>query len=253
MPHSRQIKAQARLRISQTKPSPFFVGFVFVILIYAIQMVVRQMNLGPVFFDLNAAQAGDVANVYTYDTSNFTFFSTLLLLAFQVIMILLDFGVRFYSLDVWREAPTSVSCLFDGFANFVRCVLLWLCKNVILSVLFMAFIVPGVIGFYSYRQAELLLADHPEWGPMRCLRESRQLMKGHKMEMFKLDISMLHLYILSCFVVAKVFTDPYINVAKAEFFDIISGHVPPLDDDKSNQDWVGDQSDKNSDRKPWEY
>ena len=53
---------------------------------------------------------------------------------------------------------------------------------------------PGVYLFYGWRLAYLVLAEHPEYGPIRCLRQSRRLMVGERMNLFRLDLSCVLLY-----------------------------------------------------------
>lgn len=49
----------------------------------------------------------------------------------------------------------------------------------------------AIIGvpFYRYRFLWLVKAEHPEWSAGACIRASRELTDGHKMESFRLDCS----------------------------------------------------------------
>ncbi|MBQ8201354.1 MAG: DUF975 family protein [Clostridia bacterium] len=52
-------------------------------------------------------------------------------------------------------------------------------------------IVLGVRAVYSYSLAMFFLADHPETSSLACIRRSKEVMKGRRMEMFMLEISFL--------------------------------------------------------------
>lgn len=58
------------------------------------------------------------------------------------------------------------------------------------------FIVPGVIAFYRYRYVFYVKNDNPDWGVLRCFRECRRMMAGHKLRAFCLDLSYWKLILL---------------------------------------------------------
>ncbi len=62
------------------------------------------------------------------------------------------------------------------------------------------FILPGVILFYRWRLSWFVLAEHPEYGPIRCLKQSARLMVGEKMNLFRLDLSLWLPYALALIV-----------------------------------------------------
>lgn len=52
-------------------------------------------------------------------------------------------------------------------------------------------IVPGVLAAYRYAMADYLLATHSDLGPIEALRRSSSRMNGHRLELFKLQLSFL--------------------------------------------------------------
>ena len=44
-----------------------------------------------------------------------------------------------------------------------------------------------IIAFYRYRFLFLVKAEHPDWSAGACMKRCRELMKGHKMDSFRLD------------------------------------------------------------------
>ena len=97
----------------------------------------------------------------------------------------------------WRDLPGQFSRIHKVFViSFVR-------EIGCLAGLFL-FIVPGVMLFYRWRLCWFVLAEHPEYGPIKCLRQSARLMVGEKMNLFRLDMSLLLPYALA--LIAYYFT-----------------------------------------------
>ena len=85
-------------------------------------------------------------------------------------------------------------------------------------------IVPGIIAAFAYSQAVYILLDNPEKGVMQCLKESRQMMKGHKWELFRLDLSFLGWLLLSAIVMpVEIWTTPYISTTKVLYYEKLRG------------------------------
>ncbi len=92
--------------------------------------------------------------------------------------------------------------------------------------------VPGIIKTYSYAQADLLFAEdvknnRPIANATEYLTESRELMLGHKMELFVLDLTFIGWWILMAltFGLAAIYVVPYHTAARAEFFVELRGGV----------------------------
>ncbi|MDD5864155.1 MAG: DUF975 family protein [Firmicutes bacterium] len=62
---------------------------------------------------------------------------------------------------------------------------------ILCAVLFLAVAAPF---FYRYRMADYLLIDRPGIGAVAALRESRKMMKGHRVQLLKLDLSLWWFY-----------------------------------------------------------
>jgi uncharacterized membrane protein len=87
----------------------------------------------------------------------------------------------------------------DAFSNFARPFgLAWLFILVTVKILMwsLLFIVPGIVAAYRYSQVWNLKADNPEWSASKCIDESSRIMKGLKMQRFRLDISFLFWWVI---------------------------------------------------------
>ena len=92
------------------------------------------------------------------------------------------------------------------------------------------FIIPGIVKSYSYSMAYFIKLDHPELEANACITESRKLMKGHKWQLFVMDLSFIGWYIVGmlCLGVGVLWVDAYHETAKAEFYRALLGEENPI-------------------------
>ena len=77
---------------------------------------------------------------------------------------------------------------------------------------------------YTYTYAHMIMAEYPTIGVIDALRNSRNLMRGHKWKLFCLEISFIGwilLAALSCGI-GFIFLNPYIAAARTAFYHDIS-------------------------------
>ena len=90
-------------------------------------------------------------------------------------------------------------------------VLLWTC------LLF----IPDLIMAYAYALTPYILEEHPEIGAWSASTRSREMMRGHKFDLFYLHLSFLGwilLGILTCGI-GLLWVIPYLNAAQAAFYN----------------------------------
>ena len=81
-------------------------------------------------------------------------------------------------------------------------------------------IVPGIIAALSYAMTPFILEEHPELTASEAIARSKELMDGHKMDLFILNLTFLGWDIL-CALTANIghlFLNPYKNAAYAVFY-----------------------------------
>ncbi len=169
---------------------------------------------------------------------------SLLVLAIDIMLIMLNVGFSVACLSTARRQGASVGNLFDGFSRFLRALGVEILQSLILSAYGMIYALPvsflivsntalGALGpliclpllffavraFYSYRQAVYLMLDHPELSAFGCLRVSRALMNGHRWEMFKLALSFIGWLLLELIPLASIWVLPYTQVCYAGYYD----------------------------------
>ena len=142
-----------------------------------------------------------------------------------VTMWVVHAGFLVFLLNTVRRHSPAVGNLLDGFGFFPKVIVLNLLEAVLVFLWSLLLFVPGVVAHYSYSQAMYLLIDDPTKSPVQCLRESRRMMDGHKMELFELDLSFLGWYLLSLFpalgYAVRIWTTPYIGTTKTLYFEYL--------------------------------
>ena len=145
----------------------------------------------------------------------------------NIVMTVVSAGFVIFLLNTIRGNSPCFGNLLDGFGMFFKVIFLNIIEAVFISLWSMLFIFPGIVAFYRYSQAIYILIDNPEKSPMQCIRESKAMMRGHKNELFMLDLSLIGWYILSTLPVVgygfKVWTVPYSGMIKALYYEYLCG------------------------------
>lgn len=112
--------------------------------------------------------------------------------------------------------------LFDGFKGdlFGQTLLLGLLQTIFVALWSLLLVVPGIIKGYAYSMSYYIKVDHPEYDWKQCLDESQRMMKGHKMDLFLLQLSFIGWAIVGmlCLGIGVVWVEAYINAATTEFY-----------------------------------
>ena len=82
------------------------------------------------------------------------------------------------------------------------------------------FIIPGIIARLSYAMTPFLMAEHPEMTAAEAISRSKELMYGHKWELFVLRLTFIGWSILAALTmnVGNLVLNPYKNAAEASFY-----------------------------------
>ena len=145
----------------------------------------------------------------------------------QILLVIVDAGFILFLLNTIRGTGACLGNLLDGFGFFFKIILLSIVESVFIALWSLLLVFPGIIASYRYRMAIYLLVDDPGRGVMECLRISKEMMKGHKWELFVLDLSFIGWNLLAMLPVigwaVQIWTMPYINLTYALYFENLSG------------------------------
>ena len=110
---------------------------------------------------------------------------------------------------------------FSGFkSNYKRNTGAILLMGIKIALWSFVFVIPGIIKSFQYAMIPYILADNAEITTKEAFKKSKEMMKGNKWRLFKLNFSFIG-WILLCFLtfgIGVFFLMPYINAANAEFY-----------------------------------
>ena len=138
-------------------------------------------------------------------------------------------GWQLFTLRASRGEETGgIETLFACFQQFWRFLLAHLLMNLFTFLWSMLFIIPGIIARYSYTQTIHIMLDNPDISPLEAIAASKQLMRGHKMEYFILELSFLGWAYLSVFTfgLLGIWLNPYMQVTFANYYNALIGWQP---------------------------
>lgn len=145
----------------------------------------------------------------------------------QILLAIVDAGFILFLLNTIRSTGACLGNLLDGFGFFLKIILLSIVQYIFVALWSLLLVFPGIIAAYRYRMAIYLLVDDPSRGVMECLRLSGEMMKGHKWELFVLDLSFIGWGFLAMLPVigyaVQVWTVPYMSMTKALYYENLSG------------------------------
>ena len=131
-------------------------------------------------------------------------------------------------LSLSRKGEIRVETMFEGFEDdFLQTMLIGLMSGIFTLLWSLLFIIPGIIKSYAYSMAYFIKVDHPEYQWKACLDESQRIMKGHKWDLFCLDLSFIGWILLSyvtC-LIGAFWVSPYIQAAHVSFYESIKDDV----------------------------
>lgn len=133
----------------------------------------------------------------------------------------LTYGVHGITLACARGFSWKIEHLFKGFTKaFGESIILNLLQSVFIFLWSMLFVIPGIVKTYSYAMSYYIANDNPGLSANECITKSREMMRGHKWQLFCLDLSFVGWYIIGslCFGLGTLLVVPYHEVARANFY-----------------------------------
>ncbi|NLC72488.1 MAG: DUF975 family protein [Ruminococcaceae bacterium] len=247
-----ELKRSAKERISASETSPYLVMIVYMLFFAVIGMLIY--NLGPKI-DIKGliAAANDPSKAEAYLRATAATQAAVparnyfIMIALSLVSMPFSTGLIVFFMLVWRRLPNCIGNLFDGFAIIFRIIWLGILSGIMIMLWSLLLYFPGIIAAYRYRLAPYLLIDNPHMSALDCIRESKRLMKGHKWELFVLDLSFILWQLLTAIPFVSIYTTPYFQTTYAGYYDIRRA--------EDGKPWSGTLSPDNN-RKgppPWDY
>ena len=135
----------------------------------------------------------------------------------------LSVGLAFFSLCVYRAQELKFESMFTvGFTEYGRKLggMLWM--ELFTFLWSLLFVIPGIVKMYAYSLTPYILADHPNVLAKDALKISMLVTKGHKGELFVMNLSFIGWMLLSgltCGLLYILYVGPYIYATCAGYYE----------------------------------
>lgn len=132
----------------------------------------------------------------------------------------MQLGSARYNLNLIDRSNPELNDLFRHFDRFGPALVMNLLTSLFVALGTLLFIVPGIILSYSYALAPYILAEDPNCSGWEAMQRSSAMMRGHKGELFWLDLTFIGWTILATitFGIGYLFLNPYTAAARASFY-----------------------------------
>lgn len=147
---------------------------------------------------------------------SFTIIGSLLLIG------AIEFGYCAYLITVTRNKDSDFGKLLSGFNRFGDVCITGILKWLFTGLWSLLFVIPGIVKSYSYAMTMYIMQDHPELSGNDAITKSRQMMDGHKFDLFILDLSFIGWYLLGALtfgILIVFYVEPYRQVTRTNFYE----------------------------------
>ncbi len=123
-------------------------------------------------------------------------------------------------LNLTVGADPEAKDAFGGFDDFWSAFKVQFLVGLFTFLWSLLFVIPGIVKSYSYSMSMYVLAENKGMAALDCISTSKQLMEGHKMELFVLQLSFIGWMLLVPFTLGLllIWLAPYMNATYAAFY-----------------------------------
>ena len=226
------------------KPSVYLVSVVYLVIVNILSELSSRMQYGNI--DLNSIFA-EISQGNTIAVPELSLWGTVLLLAVTAMSNVITIGFQNFCLRVGRGQHAGIGEIFDIFSIFFKAFALIFMMGVFILLWSCLFIIPGIIAAYRYSFAPYILLDYPQKSVMQCIRESKEMTRGYKRQLFVLDLSFIG-WLIMAFVPAVLyavsplialagcilidaFVTPYLNISRSMYYNRLSDWTGVITDE----------------------
>lgn len=149
-------------------------------------------------------------------------FSAGLLLSIFVLLPL-EIGYANTTRVLYENGDTKLTAnIFNlGFKNYLHNVWGYLLMTIFVLLWALLLFIPGIIMAFAYAMTPYILVDNPEMKAIDAIRKSRSMMKGHKFDLFYLELSFIGWILLSILTlgIGLIWLVPYMETTIAAFYN----------------------------------
>ena len=162
----------------------------------------------------------DLLNLITPAAFSAFGLGSLLALTSLIIGGTIELGFAQYLLKQYNHANFELHDLFSRFNRFGQGFAQKFLRGLYTILWSFLFIIPGIVKSYAYAMTPFIMAENPEMSASEAITASKELMDGHKGELFTLDLTFIGWGLLAALTLnlGHLALNPYHNAAYAAFY-----------------------------------
>ena len=238
---SSELKSNARKLMLENAPKLFFVTVAYLVIVTVMsELQFRLINIGAAYdLFIDQVTKGAKPNIGLL-VSGIKPSGAALACVLGLSIPIIDTGFASFCLKVARRREGGYLDILDGFSVFGKALLIFIVTSILKLLWSLLFFFPGIAASYRYRQSYYILLDDPKKGALQCIRESKRLMHGRKIELFFVDLTFFGWYLLGLLVavlvsqvirlpfslpVVSIWFAPYYGLTCAEYYNRLIGRL----------------------------
>lgn len=180
--------------------------------------------MGPSFFVEYSITGEEEINVVglVFALVAYALLVVIMFIGSMAVQGIMNYGYYNVTFRLAKKESTTIDDLFEGFRkkNVFRSIKVGLLTGVYIFLWSLLLVIPGIIKSFSYSMAYYILLDNPEYTASEAIKKSREMMKGHKLDLFILCLSFIGWFILGVFTlgIAYFWIYPYYTTTVSYFY-----------------------------------
>ena len=129
-------------------------------------------------------------------------------------------GYTQHLLKQYNKESFDIKDLFSQFNRFAQGFLQHFLRSLYVILWSLLLVIPGIVKSYSYAMTPFIMAENPDRTANEAITASRELMDGHKGELFVLELTFFGWILLNILTlgIGSLALNPYMNAARAAFY-----------------------------------
>ena len=234
-----QLKAEAKSITKGAAVSAYVFTLIYLVINWVLTLVL-EFATGSTAAELSALMEMEIPfPTLGLPPLMVTFISILI----SLVSVVLSAGYVIYTMGVRKGRTMPYASMFDGFTFVGRVIILQILMAVYIFLWSLLLFIPGIIAGYRYRFALYNLCENPQLSPSEALNMSKAQTRGHKWELFVLDLSFIGWNLLCGLTmgILSIWIMPYIQQTDIGYFEACKkasgvGYIPPADDGQFHSD-----------------
>ena len=194
---------------------------------YIYCLVIVMIHFALIGLQWSLMGGGVVSLTMKRNLTSMEFFMVLSVAIGFFIVTPMEVGVKKFFLKLTRTEAEMKDIVAPFKDAYDRAVIIMFLRNIKIILWSALLIVPGIMKAYEYAMIPYIVAEEPDIKNQAAFERSKKLMKGNKMNLFKLQLKFLGLYIIAILPLGAglMFLAPYTNTAYALFYEEVKKNV----------------------------